>query len=306
MIWLAVATLTVSGGDFDPGAAADRAMELLAQHYVDSGRLDAVLRELKRKRPDYLRLRRGAFVEAITTDLRRAGRDNHLYVRSVPKPRDPGFDAQWRAQERKDEKDSNFGFRRVEQLDGRIGYVQLVQFMEPARSVPTANAVMAFLANSEALIIDLRGNGGGYGGLPEYLASYFFDVEPTLLSTVYFDAERQSFAQTHSIPTIVGPRRVGIPLAVLVDGGTASAAEWLAYTLQAFDKAIIVGERSAGGAHMNTFYALGQGLRISISTAIPINPRTRSNWEQVGITPDVACSSEKALSCAIKALDGRR
>ncbi|MEO1170576.1 MAG: S41 family peptidase [Myxococcota bacterium] len=302
MISYALLMCAVWAAPFDAGAATDRAIELLKENYVDPQRMEAVTRELKRRRPAYLRLDRDAYMQAITEDLRRVGKDNHLYVRGVPKPRKGNADAQWREKERREELDHNYGFQKVEVLDGRVGYLRLVQFMEPARSLPTANAAMAFLAHTEAMIIDLRGNGGGYGGLPEYLASYFFDVEPTLLSTSYFDAKRERFAQTYSVPTIVGDRRVGQRLVVLVDGGTASAAEWLAYTLQAFKKAVVVGERSAGGAHMNTFYALGQGLRISISTGIPINPKTQTNWEQVGIAPDVRCKSDEALQCALATL----
>ena len=81
---------------------------------------------------------------------------------------------------------------------------------------------------------------------------------------------------------------------------TASAAEWLAYTLQAFGKAKVVGERSAGGANHNEFFELDPQLRLSVSLASPVSAATGSNWEGKGVVPDVPSASAQALEAALR------
>ncbi|MEL6338428.1 MAG: S41 family peptidase [Myxococcota bacterium] len=298
----ALAVPLATATEFDAKETIEKSIALLEEHYIAPERLPKITETLRREIPRYHGLTAAAFAEAVSKDLRSASRDGHLYVRALEPSKDPGTNTDWQTRERAEELSTNYGFSRVEILEDRVGYVKIVQFAEPSRAVPIATAAMAMLNTATSLVIDLRGNGGGYGGLPEYLASYFFDVEPTLLSTTYFDPDRTELLQVHSVPTIAGERRIGIPTVVLVDSGTASAAEWLAYTLQAFDKATVVGTPSAGAANMNTYFELAPGLRLSISTATPINPKTKTNWEQVGIKPDIRCTSALALECGLRFL----
>jgi C-terminal processing protease CtpA/Prc len=119
----------------------------------------------------------------------------------------------------------------------------------------------------------------------EYILNHYFEGEPIELSTTR--SSKGDSQVTFTSDLIYGKLRVGTPLYVLIDEKTASAAEYFAYTLQAFKKAVIVGRSSAGGANRNEYFDLPAGLRMSISVASPVNPVTGTNWEGKGVIPDV-------------------
>lgn len=118
------------------------------------------------------------------------------------------------------------------------------------------------------------------------------------MTTLYSDPNRQP-TELYSLPFVPTERRVDLPVYVLINGRTASAAEFLAYTLQAFDKAIIVGTPSSGAAHRNSYFPLNDQLRVSISTGAPVNPVTGTNWEGTGVLPDIEVAPEEALTAAL-------
>ncbi|HEX2083271.1 MAG TPA: S41 family peptidase [Xanthomonadaceae bacterium] len=300
-IALGLATPVRAEDGFDAAALAAKAASLLRTHYVDAKRGDEIATAIERKAQAgaYAALDREAFAQAITRDLRSASDDGHLYVRrnDRPPPRDP---AAREAAERAREAETNHGFTEVRVLPGNVGYLRIVEFMHPQRSFETANAAMRFLQDTRALILDLRGNGGGYGGLPEYLATFYFDDEPQLLSSVRARNADTATMSSWTFPAVAGTRRTGTPAYVLVDGKTASAAEWLAYTLQAFGKAKVVGEPSAGGANHNEFFELDPQLRLSVSVTSPISAATGGNWEGKGVIPDVPSASAQALDTALQ------
>lgn len=241
-----------------------------------------------------------SLAKKLTFDLRKVSKDKHLYVEYIQSGASKDafdWDA-WAKQERIDEINKNFGFTELSVLEGNIGYVKMVECMNPDRGIKIAMAALQFLENTRALIIDLRGNGGGYGGLQELFLSAYFDEEPTHIST--FTSNHEPPHKSYTLPFTFGKRRVGTPLYIIVDKKTGSAAEFFAYTLQSFKKAVIIGEPSAGAAHMNSYYPLHPNFRISVSTGAPINPVTHSNWEGVGIIPDIACPPADAKSLAVK------
>mgnify|MGYP001627390277 CR=1 FL=1 len=241
-----------------------------------------------------------SLAKKLTVDLRKVGKDKHLYVEYIQSGASNNtfdWDA-WAKQERIDEINKNFGFTELSVLEGNIGYVKMVECMNPDRGIKIAIAALQFLENTRALIIDLRGNGGGYGGLQELFLSSYFDEEPTHIST--FTSNNEPPNKSYTLPFTFGKRRIGTPLYIIVDRKTGSAAEFFAYTLQSFKKALIIGEPSAGAAHMNSYYPLNQNFRISVSTGAPINPITKSNWESVGIIPDIACPPSEAKDLAVK------
>ncbi len=257
-------------GNAEIQSVVDSAIALITTSYVYDERKPQIVEHLR------ARLNAGHYYEfptpdslanRLTADMRSISTDMHLYVeRAAQLPRNPSDHDAWAERERINEKVSNFGFTDARVLAGNVGYLRIVEFMHPQRGYEAAASAMRFLSNTEALVIDLRGNGGGYGGLMELVLSYFFDPAPTHISTTFTSDEEAPPTPTFTLPFVPGPRRVGQPLYVLVGPGTGSAAEFFAYTLQSFDKAIVVGERSAGAAHRNTYYELDHGLRISIST----------------------------------------
>lgn len=266
-------------------AVTDSVAALIEAHYVDKtagARISGEFRNLAAS-GRYARFgKKETLSEEISGDLRKISNDGHLYVQGKKAVAD---DVNWEQIEQEAEKEYNYGFTRVEIRDDNIAYLRIKEFMHPKRSMQTAVAAMKLVENSDNLIIDLRGNGGGYPGIMEYVLNHYFEGEPIELSTTRSSKGENQVTFTSDL--IYGKLRVGTPLYVLIDEKTASAAEYFAYTLQAFKKAVIVGRRSAGGANRNEYFDLPAGLRMSISVASPVNAITKTNWEGKGVIPDV-------------------
>ena len=249
-----------------------------------------------------------SLAKILTNDLREISNDKHLYVEYIKSDttKDEFNSDNWEKEERILERKKNFGFTEVKILSENIGYIKIVEFMHPQRGMPVAVAAMKFIENTEGLIIDIRGNGGGYGGLMNYVLNYYFDSGPTHISTTIYSEKDKLPDNEYTSDLVYGKLRVNTPLYVIVDGKTGSAAEFFAYTLQSFGKAKIVGQATAGAAHMNSYYPLSNNFRISISTGAPINPKTKTNWEKLGVKPDFFVTEneiEKALELIIKEIE---
>jgi C-terminal processing protease CtpA/Prc len=157
---------------------------------------------------------------------------------------------------------------------------------------------MAFLANTDAVIIDLRYNGGGVPGVGLLLSSYFFERPVHLHSIEWREPGGRRIEQFWTLPFVPGPRFLQQPLFVLTSDRTMSAAESFAYSLQAVGRAKVVGEVSAGGGHAGGEVSLGRGFVAFIPTGRAVNPTTRTNWEGTGVRPDVLVDEQDALRTA--------
>ncbi|MEO0571878.1 MAG: S41 family peptidase [Bacteroidota bacterium] len=202
----------------------------------------------------------------------------------------------------------NFFFKKVEILEGNIGYLRLTQipFLNGAKA--TLDGAMAFLSHSDAIILDLRGNRGGAGGFIPYLISYFFPKGKRLLYRREMPAPAWDSISYHYTHKEIGGKRMDkTPLYVLTDGLTGSAATNLAYTLQSFEKALIVGGNTGygyRGAHSASLFPLPEGLVALIPIGKVVNARTNTNWRFDGVSPDIEVKSSDALQAAYyKALD---
>jgi hypothetical protein len=281
-------------------SACEKAIQLITDHYVETPFIDDLTTLLKnnlRQNVYQEILSYSQLAQRLTQDLRNLTNDRHLFLEVAPEKRTNEATMSqndWQHAELVREQELNFGFTELAILGANIGYLKLEEFMNPERGIDTAIAAMKFLENTDSLIIDLRQNGGGYGGLAEYLVSYFFEEEPRLLSTTYFREIELTTQQTYTYPFIVGKRRVSQSLFLLVDKKTGSAAEWFVYTLQAFKKGTVVGEVTVGAANRNSYFDVNQHLRLSLSTGKPVSEATKENWEGKGITPDINCAASEA------------
>lgn len=284
----------------DIKAITDAVAGLIDAHYVDraaGARISGEFRNLAAS-GKYTRFdKKETLSEEISKDLRKISNDGHLYVQGKKIVAD---DKNWEQIEKEAEKKYNFGFTRVEIRDDNVAYIRITEFMHPKRSMQTAVAAMKLVENSDNLIVDLRGNGGGYPGIMEYVLNHYFEGEPIELSTTKSSKGENHVTFTSDL--IYGKLRVGTPLYVLIDEKTASAAEYFAYTLQAFKRAVIVGRPSAGGANRNEYFDLPAGLRMSISVASPVNAVTKTNWEGKGVIPDVV--SDDPVQKAVELIRG--
>ena len=202
----------------------------------------------------------------------------------------------------------NFFFRKAELLEGNIGYLQLEQIPALESSQPTLDAAMAFLSNSDAFILDLRGNRGGPGGFIPYFMSYFFPKDKTLLYKREMPApawDSISYHYTHE--HVNGKRMDKLPLYILTDQATGSAATNMAYTLQSFERATIIGENTGSGyrgAHSASLFPFDHGIVGLIPIGRVINAKTNTNWRAEGVHSDIPSSSAEALHVAhTKALE---
>jgi tetratricopeptide (TPR) repeat protein len=239
-----------------------------------------------------------AFARALTKEMRRFSKDKHFGVRpprtrnETPETRQAPKASVFNIHLERLMQFRDGGFGDVKFFDGNVAYFRLDGFRwEDKRQV---DPLMAYLATSDAIIIDLRKNGGG-GALVDYLSSYFLP-EDILLSSTY----TRSIDHTEHIKTVLvnGRKRLDVPLFILTSDRTFSAAEAFSYSLQARNRATIIGEVSGGGAHPITRKPLPHGFGFIVPHARSINPITKTNWEGVGVIPDIEVTADKALEKA--------
>jgi hypothetical protein len=191
----------------------------------------------------------------------------------------------------------NHGFSRAEILLGNVGYLELRHFHHPEKGADAALAAMGFLANVDALIVDLRDNGGGEDTMDHLLAAHLFD-ERTHLCTHEYRVRGES-VEWWTDPDAALWRRPAMPLYVLIGRTTFSAAEGFAYNLQARGRAVVVGERSRGGGHTVEFATFPDlGVEAMIPNGRAINPITNGNWEATGVLPDIEAPDVDTLNIA--------
>jgi len=189
----------------------------------------------------------------------------------------------------------NYDFRKAEVLLGNIGYLDLRSFCPVRMSGETAAAAMKFLSNTDALIIDLRDNGGGED-LVQFLQSYLFS-EPTHMLTQRHRSGRARQTWTH--PYVPGPKLIDQPVYVLISKSTFSAGEDFAFTLQRQGRVTVIGEQTRGGAHPVEFHRFPElYLEIMIPEECSEDPISGENWEDTGVIPDIAVHADDALDVA--------
>jgi hypothetical protein len=239
----------------------------------------------------------------LTTDLQEVSRDKHLRVRyshqPIPQrrgePREPS--AEEREQFRKEMSRINFGFERVERLPGNIGYVDFRGFFAPELGKETVASVFNFLSNTDALIIDLRKNGGGDPEMVALICSYLFGSEPVHLNDLYW-REGNRTQEFWTLKEVAGKRYTGKDVYVLTSNYTFSGAEEFSYNLKNLKRATIVGETTGGGAHPGGGFRINEHFGMFIPTGRAISPVTKTNWEGTGVEPDVKVPAEQALKVA--------
>ena len=255
------------------------------------------------KRGEYDAVTNGpTFAGMLTEDFQDVSRDKHLRVNFSPArlpdgPAAPPPDAVARNRRRMEQ--MNCGFVKVEQLPGNVGYLKFNMFADPEVCGPTATAAMNFIANSDALIIDLRDNGGGAPKMVAFVCSYLFS-QRTHLNDLW-TRRTNSTEEFWTSPDVLGKKLPDDkPVFVLTSRRTFSGAEEFTYNLKNLKRATIVGETTGGGAHPVSGQRIDEHFIIGVPFARAINPITKTNWEGTGIEPDVKVPAAEALSTAQK------
>jgi hypothetical protein len=191
----------------------------------------------------------------------------------------------------------NYGFQKLERLPGNIGYMDLRNFHDASIASETAVAAMNFLANTDALIIDLRQNGGGDPAMVALLCTYLFGPEPVHLNTLY-DRPSDKSHQWWTLPYVPGRRYADKDVYVLTSHNTFSAAEEFTYNLKTLKRATVIGETTGGGAHPGGLQLINEHFGVWVPTGRAINPITNTDWEGAGVVPDVEVAAPYALKTA--------
>ena len=297
-------------------AVIDGVIDRLKEAYVFPDTAVAMERAIRarQRRGEYDRLTSArAFAESLTAHLRVVSHDLHLRVRFAARgvPAGPGGDGPSpadREQAKTFGRRMNFGFERVERLPGNVGYLEIRSFGFDTADVSSVAAnAFTFLGNTDALIIDVRRNGGGSPDMVAQVSSYLFGPEPVHLNSLYWrpDNRTEDFYTSRDVPgTRYGPDR---PIYVLTSRNTFSGAEEFTYNLQARMRATIVGDTTGGGAHPGGPRRVTDYFAVWVPSGRAINPITKTNWERVGVRPDIAVASDQALRSAhLEALRGLR
>ena len=258
----------------------------------------------RRKRGEYDKITSAAaFGDSLTSELRAVSHDRHLAVRYSHEPVPVSSDSLTPAEAAREEEFNrvrNYGFEEVSRLRGNVGYIRLRGFAQGEEAYKAATAAMELLGHTDALIFDLRQNGGGSGEMVQYLCTYLVKAgDPVHLNDVY--SRPDDFTQQFwTLPSITGARYTDREVYVLTSKRTFSAAEEFAYNLKNLKRATIVGETTGGGAHPVRFERLAENFEMSVPYAKSINPVSKTNWEGTGVAPDVAVGADDALKTAHK------
>ena len=244
--------------------------------------------------------------ELVTQHLQEATDDRHLALmlgdvpppnpRPGPRPWEPKDHEARQLARRQRFRLDNFGIRRVERLDGNVGYLDLRRMPVPANAGPAIAAAMELVAGTYALIIDMRRNGGGSPEGVVFWCSYLFD-EPTHFNDI-FHADTGETQQFWAHPYVPGSRYLDRPVYVLTSRQTFSGGEDLCYTLQALGRAEMIGETTGGGAHPTRVYPISAAVCVGIPFARSVNPVTGANWQATGVVPDIAVPDAEACDVA--------
>lgn len=239
-----------------------------------------------------------ALVDRLTADAHAVNNDRHLRVRLMP-PEDESRRPQALGATDEDARRMNWGFRSCEIVEGNVGVLRLDVFVPSEEAMRVADAAMAFLARCDALIFDLRQNGGGSPVMINYLSGYLFET-PTLLNRM-LDRDGDVIGEAFSDEVVQGTRFApDLPVFVVTSERTFSGAEEFSYNLQNLRRATIVGETTGGGAHPVKPVRLDERIAVIMPHLRAQNPITGTNWEGVGVQPDVPVPADKALERAIE------
>jgi retinol-binding protein 3 len=285
-------------------AAIDTLLRLVERHYVYpevAKKITAYIKKMQQQHA-YDTITKGeSLAQALTNDLRSISNDGHLGIEYSPSiisiETQQGPPSQQEIDEfRKQGAKDNFAFRKLEMLDGNIGYLKLNIFWPAEWMKETVMGAMAFLMNSDAIILDLRDNHGFAGDGVLLVQSYFFKDETHMSD--YINRDDGTMRQSWTMPAVPGQKLSDKKLYILVSHDTFSAGEDFTYNMQAQKRAIVVGEATGGGAHGTRSYRLSDHFSAGIPHVYSINPITHSDWEGKGVQPDLQTSKEDALRIA--------
>lgn len=240
------------------------------------------------------------FADALTKSVQTINKDKHMRIRkNRPRktaPNTPEAMIEDRIYRINQDRSFTAGFNEVKKMEGNVGYIDLRAFQYKAAGAPMADNYMKLISTSDAIIIDLRKNGGGDPEMVQYLCSYFFNKKVHLNSLYFREGDRTIDFWT--LDKVNGEKMPEVPLFVLTSDYTFSGAEEFSYNMQTQKRATLIGQTSGGGANPGGTRPLNGELSVFIPTGMAINPITKTSWEGVGVIPEVPTKPEETLDKA--------
>lgn len=290
---------------FDAATVVAEVRRLISKYYVLPERraaLDAVLAQGLASRR-YKVTSPTALAERVTEDIKRVGRDRHLYLNFKPEeaarlsgPSESDSESDPKVDERK-ARAANHGIAELRLLPGNVRYMRYDGdqgiWIEQASRAALENA-MRFLGQGDAVIIDIRGHPGGTPHPAQYIISHFLPANTPLYASI----ELGETTRVATLPTVPAGRMIGKPLYVLTGKSSASAAEEIAGHVAGFKIGEVVGETTAGAGFMNEWLPIEGGFVLSVSTARVALASTGKDWEAVGVAPTIPVAESRALEVA--------
>jgi C-terminal processing protease CtpA/Prc len=245
-----------------------------------------------------------ALADSLTVHLHAVSNDRHLRVlysheplpdRAMDEPPSP----EEVARHERAMKARNYGYEKAERLPGNVGYLDLRSFMADGPGArEAASHALNFLSNTDALIVDVRNNGGGSPAMVQYVCTYFFGEGERIHLNDLYNRPNDTTEEFWTLDEVPGRRYTGRDLFILTSDHTFSAAEEFSYNLKNLKRATLVGDTTGGGAHPVSGQRLSDHFEIMVSTGRAISPITKTNWEGTGVTPHIAVPADDALRTA--------
>jgi C-terminal processing protease CtpA/Prc len=283
-----------------PVEVIEEALAVLCAKYIfpEKAMTAANAIRVRRDAGEYEGLNEETLAERLTGQLFDVCADKHLRVRVRDAElhaalTEAELEAFWREQSRLD----NYGIAKVERLDGNVGYLDLRHIADPGVGGPAIAAAMELISHTHTLIIDLRKNGGGSPDGVIFWNSYLFPDGQTHLNNIYDGASGET-RQFWSLAYVPGKRYLGRPVYVLISDMTFSGGEEFCYNLKTQGRATLIGQTTGGGAHPTQVFPLTPTLEITVPVARSINPVTATNWEGIGVEPDLTVPAEHTFTVA--------
>jgi hypothetical protein len=269
--------------------------------YTFAAKVAALRAALQTNRAAYLQIDDPQkFAAAVNADLYAVAHDKHLRIvySALAGPmygqRSPGGGM---AHMMQSQRILNYGYAAAIRLKGNVGYLRLDEFGPMPQSKAAIDSAMALLANTDAMIFDVRANHGGDPDSLDYLMGYFY-AKPTELTSILITQGKPKLYKQFSEAHVTGPRYLGKPLYVLTSDHTFSCAEQFAYDMKSLHRATLIGKTTGGGANPGGFVPLDPHFAIFIPLGRAVNPYTQTNWEGTGVVPDVPTEPAAALLTA--------
>jgi len=276
---------------------------LLNRRYIKQNEIEFKLSKLKNIQADSIALA-SDFAQQVTLTLREAFNDKHLALyydtalikrltyeqRKGPNWNDVQFYEAY--VEHSDlVKSHNFDFEKIEILDGNVGYLKFNYFAKLKDAQATINAAMQFVSNCDALIIDLQENAGGHVNTAQYITSFFYPENTTLFFRNLKDETEIEYVAEPNDPVSL----INVPLYIIVNERTASAAEIITNTFIETKRAKVVGNLTWGGAHACSLVILNEAFALQLPFSELTGPVSKTNWEAKGIEPHITKAAENII-----------